>query len=163
MFLEASGNKAGRTGRLEVMREVVYDTISTLRLGVVQMRGESNSKMLEIPEGCSNFQALREELEMSNTGEQLYRLRRRVALVQFYDEYTRAQADPHTFLYPGQNKELSVKTFRLTRKRKRGSSSHMDHDQVASICTMVVGIECVGPSRGVLVEVEMARDQKVLG
>jgi len=116
-------DKAGRTGRLEVVREVVYDTISTLRLGVVQMRGESNSKMLEIPEGCSNFQALREELEMSNTGEQLYRLRRRVALVQFYDEYTRAQADPHTFLYPGQNKELSVKSFRVTRKRKRGSSS----------------------------------------
>ena len=103
-------DKAGRVGRLEVMREVVYDTISTLRLGVVQMRGESNSRMLEVPEGCSNSQALREELEMSNAGEQLYRLRRRVALVQFYDEYTRAQADPHAFLYPGQNKELSVKS-----------------------------------------------------
>jgi len=43
--------------------------------------------------------------------------------VQFYDEYMRAQADPHAFMYPGQNKELSVKSFRVT--RKRGSSSHM--------------------------------------
>jgi hypothetical protein len=46
------------------MREVVYDMISTLRLGVMQMRRESNSKVLEVPEGCSNHQALREELEM---------------------------------------------------------------------------------------------------
>jgi hypothetical protein len=116
-------DKTGRAGRLEVMREVVYDMVSTLRLGVVQMWGESNSKMLEVPEGCPNFQALREDLEMSNAGEQLYRLRRRVALVQFYDEYMRAQADSHAFMYPGQNKELSVKSFRVT--RKRGSSSHM--------------------------------------
>ena len=62
-------DKAGRAGRLEVMREVVYDMISTLRLGVVQMQGESNSKMLEVPERCSNLQTLREELEMSNAGE----------------------------------------------------------------------------------------------
>ena len=87
--------KAGRAGRLEVMIEVVYDMISTLRLCVMQMRRESNSKVLEVPGGCSNLQALREELEMSNAGEQLYRLRRRVALMQFYDEYTSTQADPH--------------------------------------------------------------------
>ena len=38
----------------------------------------------------------------------------------------------------------------------------LDHDQVASICTMIIVMECVGPSRGVLVEVEMQRDQKAL-
>lgn len=65
-------DKAGRAGRLEVMIEVVYDMISTLRLCVMQMRRESNSKVLEVPGGCSNLQGLREELEMSNAGEQLY-------------------------------------------------------------------------------------------
>jgi hypothetical protein len=48
-------------------------------------------------------------LETSSAGEQLYRLRRRAALAQFFDYYTRAQADPHAFLYP-------------ERKRKRTSS-----------------------------------------
>ena len=130
-------DKAGRAGRLEVMREVVYDMISTLRLGVMQMRRESNSKMLEDPERCSNLQTLREELETSNAGEQLYRLRRRVALVQFYDEYTSAQADPHAFLYPGQNKELSVTSFGVMRKRKRGSSSHTAKRCGSKLSTLV--------------------------
>jgi hypothetical protein len=60
---------------------------------------------------------------MSSAEEQLYRLRRLVALAQFYNDYTRAQADPHAFLYPEQNKELSVKSLTPTRKRKRASSS----------------------------------------
>jgi len=59
---------------------------------------------------------------MSSVGEQLYRLRRRVALAQFYNDYTNAQADPHGFLYPDQNKELWVKSLAATRKRKRASS-----------------------------------------
>jgi hypothetical protein len=59
---------------------------------------------------------------MSSVGEQLYRLRRRVALAQYYNDYTNAQADPHGFLYPDQNKELSVKSLAATRKRKRASS-----------------------------------------
>ena len=60
---------------------------------------------------------------MSSAEEQLYRLRRRVAFAQFYNDYTRAQADPHAFLYPEQNKEPSVKSLTPTRKRKRASSS----------------------------------------
>jgi hypothetical protein len=45
-------------------------------------------------------QSLREEWEISNAEEQLYRLRRRVTLAQFYNDYTNAQADPPEFLYP---------------------------------------------------------------
>jgi len=62
---------------------------------------------------------------MSSAEEQLYGLRRRVALAQFYNDYTRAQADPHAFLYPEQNKEPSVKSLTPTRKRKRASSSEV--------------------------------------
>jgi hypothetical protein len=38
----------------------------------------------------------------------------------------------------------------------------LDHDQVASICPMIVSVECVGPCRGVPVEAEMERDQEAL-
>jgi hypothetical protein len=130
-------DKAGRAGRLEVMREVIYDMISTLRVGVMREPQELNSEtqqtvtsslqsaLLQVPEGVSSFQALRDELEMSSAGEQLYRLRRRVALVQFYNDYTCAQADPHAFLYREQNKEFSVESSTATRKRKRASSAYV--------------------------------------
>jgi hypothetical protein len=88
------------------------------------MASNLQSASLQVPEGISSFQALREELEMSSAEEQLCRLRRRVALAQFYDDYTRAQADPHSFLYPEQ-KKISVKSLTATRKRKRASSSNV--------------------------------------
>lgn len=72
----------------------------------------------KVPEGVSSFQALRQELEMSSVGKQLYRLRRRVTLAQFYNDYTNAQADPHGFLYPDQNKELSVKSLAANSEEK---------------------------------------------
>ena len=37
-------DKAGRAGRVEVMREVVYDMIRTLRVGVVRERQEFDSE-----------------------------------------------------------------------------------------------------------------------
>ena len=58
---------------------------------------------------------------MSSIGAQLYR---RVALAQFYNDYTNAQADPHGFLYPDQNEKLSMKYLTATRKRKRASPSY---------------------------------------
>jgi hypothetical protein len=44
--------------------------------------------------------------------------------VQFYNDYTNAQADPNGFLYPNQNEELSMKHLTAARKRKRASSSY---------------------------------------
>lgn len=129
-------DKAGRAGREEVIRETIYDMIRTLRVGVMRERQDFNSETqetinphlqsvsLQVPKGFSSFQALRQELEMSSAGEQLYRLSRRVALAQFYNDYTNAQADPHGFLYPNQNEELSMKHLTTTRKRKRASSSY---------------------------------------
>jgi len=129
-------DKAGRAGREKVMREAIYDMIRTLRVGVMRERQDFNSEtqkttnphlrsvLLQVPKGFSNFQALRQELEMSSVGEQLYRLRRRVALAQFYNDYTNAQADPHGFLYPNQNEELSMQYLTATRKRKRGAKKH---------------------------------------
>ena len=129
-------DKAGRAGQREVMREVVYDMVSTLRVGVIQQQREFNFKTqeavtsnlqsgsLQVSEGISSFRALREELEISRAGEQLSRLRRRVTLVQFYDKYTRAQADPNSFLYPEQ-KQVLMKSLTATRKRKRASSSNV--------------------------------------
>jgi len=142
-------DKAGRAGRVEVMREVVYDMIKTLRVGVMRERQDFNSEtqetiktyqqstLLQVPQGVSSFQALREELEMSSAGEQLYRLRRRVALAQFYNDYTNAQADPHEFLYPGQNKEVLVKSLTANRKRKRASTSHVIKRRGNKLSTLV--------------------------
>jgi hypothetical protein len=142
-------DKAGRTGRVEVMREVIYDTIRTLRVGALRERQEFNfetqesikpclqSGLLQVPDGISRFQALREELEISSIGEQLYRLRRRVALVQFYNDYTNAQADPYGFLYAGQNKDFSVKSLIATRKRKRKSSSYGAKRRSNRLATLV--------------------------
>jgi hypothetical protein len=66
---EVLGNlwdKAGRAGRLEVMREVMYDMISTLRVDGMHERREFNSKtqetaasyqqsaLLQVPGGISS-------------------------------------------------------------------------------------------------------------
>ena len=79
------------------MREAIYDMIRTLRIKVMWERQDFNSEtqettnphpqsvLLQAPKGFSSFQALRQELEMSSVGEQLYRLRRRVALAEFYN------------------------------------------------------------------------------
>lgn len=106
---------------MNVMREVVYDMIVALRVrGVAEeqqlnpqtpkvMKDHPQGTLLPAPRMDYSFRALGTELETSSAGEQLYRLRRRAALAQFFDYYTRAQADPHAFLYP-------------ERKRKRTSS-----------------------------------------
>jgi hypothetical protein len=117
---------------LDVIREVVYDMIVALRVrGVAEgqplnpqtlkvMKDHPQSTPLPAPRMDYSFRALRTELEMSSAGEQLYKLRRRITLAQFFDDYTRAQADPYSFLYPEQNKEL-LKSSTRARKRKRPS------------------------------------------
>src|SRR5256885_14973688 len=84
------------------------------------MKDHPQSTPLPAPRMDYSFRALRTELEISSAGEQLYRLRRRVALAQFFNDYTSVQADPHAFLYPEQNKE-SLKSSATARKRKRPS------------------------------------------
>lgn len=86
-------DKAGRAGRLDVIREVVYDMIVALRVrGVVEgqplnpqtpkvMKDYSQSILLLTPRMDYSFRALRTELEISSAGKQLYKLRRCVALV----------------------------------------------------------------------------------
>ncbi|ERF68058.1 hypothetical protein EPUS_09458 [Endocarpon pusillum Z07020] len=141
-------DKAGRAGRVEVMREVLYDMISALR---ARQKYEAPRPSL-IPHGIApscfqgevgfsglagRFQALREELEISNAGEQLYRLRRRVALAQFYNDYTHAQADPYAFLYPERNEELSLESLKPTRKRKRTSWSNVAKRRRVRLSTLI--------------------------
>jgi len=127
-------DKASRAGRIEVMREVLYDMISALRARGHPEAPDFNPKLRETASlkddslplsglAC-RFQMLRKELEISQAGEQLHRLRKRVALAQFYKDYTDAQADPHAFLYPEWNEELSVGSSKVTRKRKRALSFH---------------------------------------
>lgn len=142
-------DKAGRAGRLEVMREVVYDMLRTLRVGIIQERQEFNSEtqatlksdlqsvLIQVPDRFPSFQALREKLEMSSAGEQLYRLRRCVVLAQFYNNYTNAEANLQEFLYPEQNKELSVKSLPATRKRKRASLSYGAKRRGSKLLTLV--------------------------
>jgi hypothetical protein len=85
-------DKASRCGRVEVMREVLYDMISALQGRCARGGPKLNTKSQDIMHGCpesnllpvsgltSRFQVLREELEISSAGEQLYRLRGRAAL-----------------------------------------------------------------------------------
>jgi hypothetical protein len=121
---------------VEVMREVLYDMISALQ---ARQKQEAPRPSL-IPHGIApscfqdelgfsglagRFQTLRDELEISKAGEQLYRLHRRVALAQFYNDYTDVQVDPHAFLYPERNEELLLESLNPTRKQKRTSWSNV--------------------------------------
>jgi hypothetical protein len=70
-ILSSLWEKAGRAGREEVMREVIYDMIRTLRVGVIRERQDFNSEtqettnphlqsvLLQVPKGFCSFQALR--------------------------------------------------------------------------------------------------------
>jgi hypothetical protein len=109
--------------------------ISTLRVDGMHERREFNSKtqetaasyqqsaLLQIPGGISSFQALREELEISNTGEQLYRLRQRVALAQLYNDYTHAQADPSYISVPTAEPRALGEIFDGIPEKKKGNAA----------------------------------------
>jgi hypothetical protein len=109
------------------MREVLYDMISALRARNKQKAPKLILTSHGIVKSCfqddllffsgltDKFQALREELKVNNVEKQLYKLRRRVAFTQFYNNYINTQADLHTFLYS----ELKVKSLKATQKWKR--------------------------------------------
>jgi hypothetical protein len=109
---------------------------------------------------------------MSNVGEP-YRLRRRVALVQFYNDYTDAQADPHGFLYSNQNEELSMKHLTATWKRKRESSSYgakrrgnrlatLVHNRIVDLTfpSLVLNDEDIEPEKAEVMGEEKAQKRK---
>jgi uncharacterized protein YukE len=123
-------DKTCRTGLGEVVR-VINDTISILRARGDQKVQDLNSiwqgkatihlddQLRRLPRSARALQDLKQELEITDAGEQLFRLRKRVALAQFYDVYTNAQANPRTFLSKGRDAKLSVDTLTAIGKRKR--------------------------------------------
>jgi hypothetical protein len=101
------------------------------------MYGCLESNLLPVSGLASRFQVLREELEISSAGGQLYRLRRRAPLAQFYDDYIRAQADPHAFMCPERSKELPAEPLKATRKRKRTPFSNVAKRRCEWLSTLV--------------------------
>lgn len=111
-------DKASRAGRLEVIREVLYDTISTLRARGEQGAPDLSQEWHERGNGyfkdallsrsslTSKFRHLKRFLEVTDAGEHLSKLRKRVVLARFYDGYMNAMANSHNFLSLTQKEEL---------------------------------------------------------
>ena len=101
-------DKTCRAGLGEVVR-MINDTISILRAhddqkvqdlsSIWQRKATSHldDQLQRLPRSARTLQDLKQELEITDAGEQLFRLRKRVALAQFYDVYMNAQANPRTF------------------------------------------------------------------
>jgi hypothetical protein len=58
-------------------------------------------------------------LETTRSERQLYKLRDRVALIQFDRGYTDAQANSHTFLYPTAGNEVSIQDLQSAEETKK--------------------------------------------
>jgi hypothetical protein len=61
-------------------------------------------------------------LETTRSERQLYKLRDRVALIQFDRGYTDAQANSHTFLYPTAGNEVSIQDLQSAEETKKGAA-----------------------------------------
>jgi hypothetical protein len=141
-------NKTCRAGLGEVPR-VINFTVSILRARVDQKvqdhnptwQGKATShlddQLRRLPRSARALQDLKQELVIPDAGEQLFMLRKRVALARFYDVYTNAQANPHTFLSRGRDEVLLVETLTATGKRKRKSSSGVSAGRRDRLSTLV--------------------------
>jgi hypothetical protein len=127
-------DKASRAGRLDVIREVLYDTIITLRArGDQEMpnltqewqgRGSRyfEDTLLSRPALTSKFRHLKRFLEVTDAGEHISKLRKRVALARFYDGYIHARTNPHSFLSAAQKEKHSTNALEMNRDDDRESS-----------------------------------------
>jgi hypothetical protein len=124
-------DKASRAGRLEVMREVLYDTIGTLRArgeqGTPDLSQEWHERgngyfedaLLSRPPLTSKFRRLKRFLEVTGAGEYLSKLRKRVALARFYNRYMNAMANSHNFLSLVQKEKLPTNILAGARNDER--------------------------------------------
>jgi hypothetical protein len=127
-------DKASRAGRLDVIREVLYDTIITLRArgdqempSLTQEWQGSGSRyfedtLLSRSALTSKFRYLKRFLEVTDAGEHIFKLRKRVALARFYDGYIHARTNPHSFLSAAQKEKHSTNALEMNRDDDRESS-----------------------------------------
>jgi hypothetical protein len=61
---------------------------------------------------------LKEEFELTELSEQIYRLRKRLALSEFFDTYTAAQAQAHSLLHMDNDEQVTIKQAGKRRRRR---------------------------------------------
>lgn len=123
----AIGEKIDRIGGVAVLEEL-RDTISDLRLhtcplpAVVQESALVKPKYLRTgPPLAHKLLLLKEELKLTELSEQIYRLRKRLALAEFYTTYSAAQAQADSSTIGEDGEYLSNKPARKRRRRNRSS------------------------------------------
>jgi hypothetical protein len=121
----AIGEKIDRIGGVAVLEEL-RDTISDLRLhtcplpAVVQESALMKPKRLRTgPPLAHKLLLLKEELELTELSEQIYRLRKRLALAEFFATYSAAQAHAGSFPIGEDGECSSNKPARKRRRRNR--------------------------------------------
>jgi hypothetical protein len=126
---EVLWDKAGRVGRLEVMREVIYDMVSTLRVDGMHERREFNSKtqetaasyqqsaLLQVPGGISSFQSSERNWKSVILENNFTDYAGAFTLAQLYNDYTHAQADP-SYISVLTAEELLAKSLTASGKEK---------------------------------------------
>jgi hypothetical protein len=127
----ALGEKIDRIGGIDVLEEL-KDTISDLRLHTCPLPAVVQESALVKPKRLRNGPSLghkllllKEELELTELSEQIYRLRKRLALAEFFTTYSAAQAQAQAQARSGPNGEdggcVSNKPARKRRRRNRSS------------------------------------------
>ena len=170
-------DKASRAGRLEVMREVLYDTISTLRArgeqGAPDLSQEWHERgngyfedaLLSCPSLASKFRYLKRFLEVTDAGEHLSKLRKRVILARFYDGYMNAMANPHNFLSLVQKEKLPTNVLAGANDppvRRRGRPRNPVHQRIIDLMfsNTILGSENVNTEEGRAIRVEKNLNRK---
>lgn len=116
-------SQVNRIGDVEVLQELRHTFVRLPTLAgqksstlthedrALSSRSSPNTpRLFQLSQVLSSF---REELEVSEVGEQLCRFRKKIALSRFYDFYVKAQECPHYF--------LSQKPDMMRNKRGRSS------------------------------------------
>jgi hypothetical protein len=178
-------DKASRAGRLEVMREVLYDTISTLRArgeqGTPDLSQEWHERgngyfedaLLSRPSLTSKFRHLKRFLEVTDAGEHLSKLRKRVALARFYDGYMNAMANSHNFLSLTQKEKLPTNILAGAGSdervllcdlpiRRRGRPTNLVHQRIIDLMfpSTILGSENVNTEEGRAIRVKKILNRK---
>lgn len=178
-------DKASRAGRLEVMREVLYDTIGTLRArgeqGTPDLSQEWHERgngyfedaLLSPPSLTSKFRHLKRFLEVTDAGEHLSKLRKRVTLARFYDRYMNAMANSRNFLSLVQKEKLPTNILAGARSdervllydlpvKRRGRPTNLVHQRIIDLMfsNTILGSENVNTEEGRAIRAEKNLNRK---
>jgi hypothetical protein len=173
-------DKASRAGRLDVIREVLYDTINTLRArGDQEMPDHSQEwegsgsryfedALLSRSALTSKFRHLKRFLEVTDAGEHISKLRKRVGLARFYSGYIYVSKHPHRFLSVAQKEKYATNTLEMNRDhnrkvpRRRGRPVNVIHQHITDLMfpSTILGDETINTEEGRAIQAKMRLNRK---